>query len=908
MSSEENNCNYGFSIYRNPGPTGPITYAQLGQGTYVGSTKAIWMDTSVKGGTSYTYIVCTGNSAKSDKSNCATTPAVKVPIGSPATPKPTVTLKAASTSLLQGQQTELSWTSTDATELKLDPGHHDVAIPSGSTSVGPGTYTVTATNAVGQVSASVSINVTCPTPWAPPAKISALVGSNINLTWTNPSTSPDQWCPGPSSKVLIYRFGPNGNQQLAELDKASNGTLPNRYSDSGPFQPHTGYVYQICEGAPPTESGNNCSSLSGVDHDGQAFGTVTGGAAPVLTATRANSNTVKLKVSLDQYGITSVVVTRQGSDDPCRQGGTLGNGLQGCSTVTTGSNGVSTPVGQNTTVFSWTETPQSGYPPGWVNTQTAPFIVNLPDDTTVKPGVEYYYMAHVTWLWSVAQDSETVTAPKNSYGSASLQQSLAGGSIPVKQNGNAPPPPPPSGSAPAAGASMARAVAPASRMAPPQSSGQSGMKPELMQLLSHNIKASPKIDAPAPNGGNSALIGLLHPVLAARKAGETSTSQGAASGHGNGADDLNPQPLPPHSTAANTTPQIGTEHTMSATTNTNRMATAQPTATMATPPSSGPTKHEPQGGGHPQPNATSRLGVAPPPAKLCVPGIASVDGYKASVAFSPVQQSNEYNMTTHVIQGCGFGSKPGEVYLTGVPYSPGGPIQIGANGRTNIHMNTGQLGLEVSASTWSDDKIQVTVDPNTSGYNASYRATLVVKTADGKQYQLPAFIFIPVMVQEPLSSIPLSAFKAGQVTDSSGRIVQAQAFSPSNGTVVLPGHAIGVIRDDNGATFVGGTDTIDLYNLLAPYFYVSSVQFFRADLTAQGCASIPPGGGKFTTNGSWNVAKNTSDTISVAITWQEQSCATASTNGTATDIGSVSAYAIDITVTGPRGVSPWANQ
>lgn len=469
LYSTEDSCNAPLVVYRNPpGFTqSPVQTLTLGEGTYgANSTEAIWMDTTVKGGTSYTYRVCTGT-AKSDGTNCITTnPAVTVPVGPPPTPKPTVSLKAASTSLLQGEQTQITWTSTDATELKLDPGHQNVAIPTGSASVGPGTYTITATNAVGQATSSVSINLVCPTPWAPPTKLSAVVASNINLAWTNPSTSIDQWCPGPSSKVLIYRMGTNGYQQLAELDKSSNnGTLPHRYSDTGPFQPHTGYTYEVCEGGSPNwQNPNNCASPPGVVHDSSGFGIVTGGANPVLTATRVSANTVKLKVSLDQYTISSITVTRQGSDDPCRQGGTLGNGLQGCTTTKIGSGGVPVSPANTVTVFDWTSSSGSQYPPGWQNTQTAPFVVNLPDDTTVKPGVEYYYLAHVVWLWSVAQDSQTVTAPKNAYASASLQQSIAGGSIPIKQNGGAPPPQ--SGSKPA----IAPMVSPTSRTITPASS------------------------------------------------------------------------------------------------------------------------------------------------------------------------------------------------------------------------------------------------------------------------------------------------------------------------------------------------------------------------------------------------------------------------------------------------------
>ncbi|HLV95388.1 MAG TPA: hypothetical protein VKS44_09375 [Candidatus Acidoferrales bacterium] len=457
------------------------------------------MDTSVKGGTSYTYRVCTG-AAKSDASNCLTTnPAVTVPVGPPPTPKPTVTLKAAATSIPQGSQTGLTWTSTDATELKLDPGHQNVAIPSGSTSVGPGTYTITATNAVGQATASVSIVTPCLTPWSPPGQVSVLVSSDIHLAWTNPSTNADQVCPAPSSKVLIYRMGSNGYEQLAALDKtANNGTLPTRYTDSGPFQPHTGYQYEICEGGSPNwQNPNNCASPHGVQHGAANYGTVTGGADPVLTATRVNANTVRLKLSLDQYTISSITVTRQGSDDPCRQGGTLGNGLQGCQTTKIGPGGVGVSPAQTVTVYNWNWTSSSQYPPGFQSTQTGPWVVNLPDDTAVKPGVEYYYIAHVVWEWSVAQDSQTVTAPKNAYASAT-QQTLAGGSIPIKQNGGAPPPQ--SGSKTAAGSMVSptsRTVMPASSSSMMRPAGPTTAPPPQQSVTAARPMTAPMM-TPAP--------------------------------------------------------------------------------------------------------------------------------------------------------------------------------------------------------------------------------------------------------------------------------------------------------------------------------------------------------------------------------------------------------------------------
>jgi hypothetical protein len=111
-----------------------------------------------------------------------------------------------------------------------------------------------------------------------------------------------------------------------------------------------------------------------------------------------------------------------------------------------------------------------------------------------------------------------------------------------------------------------------------------------------------------------------------------------------------------------------------------------------------------------------------------------------------------------------------------------------------------------------------------------------------------------------------------------------------------------VVRDDNSATFPGGADTLDLSNFLGPGFQVHGVQQFNAALTSAGCQSIPPGGGQFTTNGTWNVTATGGGAF--MISWQEQSCATQSTSGPNVSIGSVSAYALDITVIGPRGVDP----
>src|ERR1700690_675644 len=82
--------------------------------------------------------------------------------------QPTVTLNAAPASIRPGQTVTLSWSSTSATDLDIEPGVGKVA-PQGSTPVNPSestTYTITATGSGGTATASARVEVTAPS--APP--------------------------------------------------------------------------------------------------------------------------------------------------------------------------------------------------------------------------------------------------------------------------------------------------------------------------------------------------------------------------------------------------------------------------------------------------------------------------------------------------------------------------------------------------------------------------------------------------------------------------------------------------------------------------------------------------------------------------------------------------------------------
>ena len=461
-SSEYPDCNEPFTIYRNPpgfSQSPIVSNLPLGYGFYVGSSKTAWTDSTVKAGQTYTYEVCSGAKPNSEGNNCTTTSAVKVPTGTPSL-KPWVVLSGSPGTIDYGQKATLTWNSGNAYKLELhgtgDMGQ--VQTPSGSIQVNPfatQTFTIIATGPgdTGTASAQFTINVICPNP--PPQNVTATGGpAGIELKWANPTTTA-QLCPVPE-QVLPYRAENSALQQLAVLTKpAHNSTLPTSYLDSGPLQPHWGYMYEVCEGnAPNWINPYNCAGPPVA---------VSWGADPVLTATRLNGTTMQLRLAIDQNTVTSIMVTRQASDDPCRQGQQLGNGLQGCP-----DNPV-TLAQSIPTIYKWDFSQQSQVPPGFDHPQTPPYVINIPNDT-VKPGVEYYYQAAVVWAGTVGQNSAIVTVP-SFYGTLSRQQSLAGGVTSIKQGSGAPPPPSQSGTAAVAvAAPMTRAVAPTASAAPPAQS------------------------------------------------------------------------------------------------------------------------------------------------------------------------------------------------------------------------------------------------------------------------------------------------------------------------------------------------------------------------------------------------------------------------------------------------------
>ena len=103
-------------------------------------------------------------------------PAPPAPTPAPPPARPTVTLQANPTSINKGESSTLTWNSTDATELSIDPGVGTVTAQ-GSTKVTPSdstTYTITASGPGGSASATAAVSVAAPPSPAPapaPARI-----------------------------------------------------------------------------------------------------------------------------------------------------------------------------------------------------------------------------------------------------------------------------------------------------------------------------------------------------------------------------------------------------------------------------------------------------------------------------------------------------------------------------------------------------------------------------------------------------------------------------------------------------------------------------------------------------------------------------------------------------------------
>lgn len=430
---------------------------------------------------------------------------------------------------------------------------------------------------------------------------------------------------------------------------------------------------------------------------------------------------------------------------------------------------------------------------------------------------------------------------------------------------------------------------------------------------------------------------LLPPVRVNQpQAGATGNSGGTLL-NGGARVALNPQPLAPKSSGT----LLGPSQTMSSGTPSGSLS-GSPAATMANAPS-GPTRQQPGGGNRPEP--TPRPGRrAPMPTQMCRTGIATIDGGTSGVWFSPVAgQDGQF-----VIQGCGFGSMPGQVYLTGVQYAKTNLVaNVGITrpdasihpDRVNFTIPPNQWKNEGQFTTsWSDRLIVAQIDPNASGLYDTNNVTLVVQTASGATYQAPGMNFLAARADQPVQTLIHTPYPAGNnscyglalseclfpginiaIVNSSVGPLTPQIESPTSGGWLNPGQTIAVIRgviyleptDSYSVSFPSGTDTYQLQ--LAPGFELDTnkgVQLTHASMDAGHCQSL---GGVYASSGNWSLSYMSGSSFQVH--WEEESCspgsAAAKNNpgaiGNVSGFAGFSAYELQITVLGPRGVSPWSS-
>lgn len=162
----------------------------------------------------------------------------------PRPPEPIASLTADPTSVEKGRVVTLTWSSTNATEVVLEPGIGKVD-PSGSRSVTPSestTYTLTAKGAGGTKVATASVNVAAP----PPPKQTGTVdfnsdpqGANVtvdgNLIGTTPSKIPLE--AGPHKVVLTLRGYKTWEGSLTVYPGGSQSVAPSLEKEAVPPTP-----------------------------------------------------------------------------------------------------------------------------------------------------------------------------------------------------------------------------------------------------------------------------------------------------------------------------------------------------------------------------------------------------------------------------------------------------------------------------------------------------------------------------------------------------------------------------------------------------------------------------------------------------------------------------------------------
>jgi hypothetical protein len=426
---------------------------------------------------------------------------------------------------------------------------------------------------------------------------------------------------------------------------------------------------------------------------------------------------------------------------------------------------------------------------------------------------------------------------------------------------------------------------------------------------------------------------------------------GVRIGAGYGADDLNPQPLPPKgiTTSPASRTALTTRRAITALSApkqsqkiTNPKASLQDAAIIAvlqkqrqaadaeaaqmklgirpTVPSTVPSRTMSAGGNantlipsatmHPvsvaangtqSSNSTSdgkRYGALP---QGVISGVALQCGHDSSLRIMTVSggagpatftQDDKYNFYT--ITGCSFGDP-------------------GPNSKAYIYYQ-GLFHEDFQIEEWSDNWIKLHLDPKLSGVDDENNLTLVVQRADGKQtsksgYQLYAARDTILLKQIPQSYFSLNKFRPDQSAIQSWKPIYTSGSSPKV-TPNLAGMSAEVHWDlttDPNNAIGGGNDIYDFSHLHSTFVLSNGLMNWKD------VACTDPNYNQFAaSNNNWNI--DWYQAAGVQVSWQGQMCKNTPGScggGFQSDCFESrpeSNYGIDIWVTGPRGVDPWSGK
>jgi hypothetical protein len=272
--------------------------------------------------------------------------------------------------------------------------------------------------------------------------------------------------------------------------------------------------------------------------------------------------------------------------------------------------------------------------------------------------------------------------------------------------------------------------------------------------------------------------------------------------------------------------------------------------------------------------------VAP---KCPQPRIDSVSK-QARVVFTPIPEWNLYT-----VKGCGFGMKPGNIYLEG-PFA------------------SGQVPLMFpSPKDWSDTAIVAQLNPQLSGESDHDNVTLVIQPQGGAPLRVSGFKFYAARETVLLEKIPQRV-----VQFSGPALSSAQPLPNSTSNLKLgfyasyftPSHATPPASADVGRAkvyeptpspdvLVPGSDYYD-FSALSPGFHPNSMQLaYASDSFSIGQQSLP----SCPSSGDW---KAQWDGNNIRVSWKVLHC-----GGWGPQLDK-SDYSLSVWVTGPRGVDPWS--